>query len=127
MKSVDLHAVSVDTLGDMFTAYGELKQLIGTAEKNMVLRLREGEVSDNWELVEGARRRVWTDEDEAVDVLQAICKDKDVDPSDLYQMKFVSPSQAEKLVGKSKPVREAMQNVIMSKHGQLKLGRKKNG
>ena len=127
MKSVDLDTVPIDTLGDMFTAYGELKQLIGTAEKNMVLRLREGEPSENWELVEGARRRVWSDEDEAVDVMQAICKNKDVDPSDLYQMKFVSPSQAEKLVGKSKAVREAMQNVIMNKHGQLKLGRKKSG
>jgi len=127
MKSIDLETVPIDTLGDMFTAYGELKQLIGTAEKNMVLRLKDGEPSENWELVEGARRRVWTDEGEAVDVLQAICKDKDIDPSDLYQMKFVSVSQAEKLVGKAKATREAMQNVIIKKHGSLKLGRKKDG
>lgn len=124
MQGLDIERSTTDELGELFTMFGELKQLIGAVEKQMVLNLKEGQPSKNWQLVEGAKRRVWTDEGDAEDVLSKICEEKGIDKNDLYEMKFVSPAQAEKLVGKAKAVREAMQNVIMSKHGELKLGRK---
>jgi hypothetical protein len=124
---VPIDSLTVDQAGDLYERFGELKQFIGALERAMVLSLKEGQPSENWELVEGARRRTWTDEDDAEAVLKVICKQKGIDPMDLYQMKFVSPSQAEKLVGKAKAVREAIANVVMYKHGELKLGRKSNG
>jgi hypothetical protein len=57
--------------------------------------LEAGKHVEGWKLVEGRSHRKWKDQGQAEEILTSF-----VAPDKLYTKKFISPSQAEKLIGK---------------------------
>lgn len=65
-------------------------------EKHVFSRIEAGEEFKGYKLVEGRSLRQWRDEGEAAAVLETLLED------DAYERKLLSPSKAEKAVGKTK-------------------------
>lgn len=65
-------------------------------EKHVFSRIEAGEEFKGYKLVEGRSLRQWRDEDEAAAVLETMLE------NDAYERKLLSPSKAEKAVGKTK-------------------------
>lgn len=97
----DLNIKNPDTLtdGQLFDAL-EAKKLVNSwfeaVEQLVTDRLATGGAFAGYKLVEGRSNRAWADEQQAVTALA------DTLGADLYTRKIISPTQAEKVLGKSK-------------------------
>lgn len=69
---------------------------LSSVEKLITEKLQGGESFEGYKLVEGRSLRQWQDEEEA----QKVLSENGYDDDKLYTKKFVSVSQAEKLIGK---------------------------
>lgn len=79
---------------------------------------------EGYELKESAGNRTWTDEQQARKILTQLADEKGKDASKLLVPEaLVTPAQAEKVLGKSKSVKVAMAEVIITEGGKTSLKR----
>ena len=98
MNDGELPAVDTLTDAQLRQALEAKKLIVGwldAVEQYVTDKLNNGEAFDGFKLVEGRSTRQWRDESEAAQLLE-----QHYAQDDLYQRKFISVAQAEKLVGK---------------------------
>lgn len=104
-----------------------LKALKGWAERSLktieALAVDEQLEFQGHEMGTGNSKRSWADDEKAMPVLFELALDKGKTMDDLY--KLITPAQAEKLLGKSKAVKEALEPLIKTEEGEPKLVRRK--
>lgn len=115
----DNHLTPVDTLTDAQLRQAlESKSLIvgwlDAVEKHVTDKLNNGEQFDGFKLVEGRSLRKWKDEKQAEKVLLEY-----YDEQDVYKKTFISPAQAEKLMGKNKAA--ILSDLIVKPNGKPTL------
>jgi hypothetical protein len=88
------------TKSEMLTLLAHRERIttaLKAVERHAVKLLQSGVPLEGWKLVESEKRRAWKDEDEA----DLILADLGYTENDLYKKTFITPPQAEKLVGKA--------------------------
>lgn len=98
MNATTIRAVNTLTDVQLRQALDAKKLIIGwldAVEQYVTDKLNNGETFEGYKIVEGRSLRQWRDESEAAQLLE-----QHYDADKLYQRKFISVAQAEKLVGK---------------------------
>lgn len=108
------------SLNDLKAALDNKKLIIGwldAVEDLAKQRLNDGEGFPGYKLVAGRSSRSWA-EDESI-VFNRLVENFDLERGDLYTEKFITPPQAEKLIGKAKS--KDIQNLIAVSTGSPTL------
>ena len=113
-KAFAIHAdlpdkVKDEDIADFLTMLPDLKKYIADIEQYAHHRIKNGNTIPGWKLVHGRSIRKWEDEAKAKEYY--FSRD-DLDPDDLVTMKFKSPTQIEKLLGKRNITEEDLALVI---------------
>lgn len=112
----DLTAVNILSDADLKVALDNKANIISwlnAVEKHVTERLEEGKHFDGYKLVAGRSLRQWESEEAAQDSLETILGDK------AYVKKLLSPSQAEKQLGKK--LASTIQDLIIKPQGKPTL------
>jgi len=115
----------MSTISD-FVAHIEdcgFERILAAMRSRLYIAVTTGYEDDNWTLGAGRPRRGWTDD--AVPILQELVAAKGVSPNEIWTApELKSPAQIEKIVGKSKAVKEKLEPAISVTAGEPKLERK---
>ena len=126
LSDAGIEHVDDEQLQDLASIARKLEKAAKAVKGEIGRRLSLGTELSRWELRAGRSRRVWTDDEAAEEALREACVLKKVKVSEIYEMKMITPGKADKLLGKSKPVNEILQNVIIKVEGKLTPTEKKN-
>lgn len=95
--SVDTRSITKQEMLTILAHREKIQAALKAVERHAVKLLQSGVPLEGWKLVESEKRRAWKDEDEA----DLILADLGYTENDLYKRVFLTPPQAEKLVGKA--------------------------
>lgn len=90
-----LPEIDMDIFGQVLSMAEEIEAVIKDLKLHATNLLAHGKPVKGYKLVKGRSIRVWADEDLAIEYMTLHC-----DFEDLFKQKFVSPTQAEKLLGR---------------------------
>ena len=107
-------SMSDDRIGEILANRKLITDWLSAVEDYAKEKLLSGQTVTGWKLVEGRSLRAWKDEALVVETLTAVAQD-----GDIYERKLISPTKAEKLLGK-KIMRE-LEHLIVKPAGQPTL------
>jgi hypothetical protein len=120
LEGGSIESMTNEEVGFMLTKLMGVEKIIGKIKQVVFARLSAGAEIDGFELKNGRSSRVWTDERDAVEILNELCEENELDKSKLYETKFISPAKAEKLLSK-KALKDQIQKYILKKQGKPTL------
>ncbi len=116
-------ALSSNEAGNLLRTLAPVDTLLKALRAKLYMALNNGQAVEGWQLELGKTTRGWS---ESVNVDQLVALAKELDkPAQVTRTEIISPAQLEKLWGKSKPVREKLESLIVEKLGEPKLAPKK--
>lgn len=107
-------SMSDDRISEILANRKLITDWLSAVEDYAKEKLLSGQTVTGWKLVEGRSLRAWKDEALVVETLTAVAQD-----GDIYERKLISPTKAEKLLGK-KIMRE-LEHLIVKPSGQPTL------
>lgn len=97
-------------ISDILSKADGFKSWVNSVQAYAAAKLQSGGKIPGYKLVAKRATRKWTDEEEAVSVLENMGLDED----DIYVKKMLSPAQAEDRLGKNKVVKERLAPLVQS-------------
>jgi hypothetical protein len=127
-----LERISPVERGQLYSNLKAAESFVAGMIKKLVAYTLDKELEfHGYEIGPGRGSRAWTDDDKAMAALVELAKDKEKDPDEVVvppvPAKPVSPSEAEKVLGKAKAVKAALSPLIVNVHGKPTLKKKKEG
>jgi hypothetical protein len=93
--------------------------VLGKAKDDIVaVAVRENLLIDGYHIGAGRGSREWALESEAKAALTALAVEKGLDPGVVEVTRIISPAEADKIIGKSKAVRERLEPLITKTEGK---------
>lgn len=102
-----------EQLSEALKARPVIEAWLNAVEKLVKERLSNGEAFPGWKLVEGRSNRMWVNEEDAIGRLEWMIGDK------AFTRKLISPTQAEKLVGKDH--KKSLEHLVFKPQGKPAL------
>ena len=99
---LDVRQLQFEQIERIYAVRGMFKAWMDAIEDRMLTDMLEGQKSRNWKLVKGRQgNRAWADE---VSTEEFMKKGLRLKQDEMYQKKIISPTEAEKLLAKKRPV-----------------------
>lgn len=98
---------------------------LADVQKQVEEFIRSGGEVPGWGLVPGRAHRIWMSEEQAEQAIRKLLQESGKDPSLSRESVLLSPAKAEKLLGKSKAIRDAMEPLALNVPGEPKVDRLK--
>lgn len=119
-RAADVALLPMEQIAQMVAAWEDsgVEAYIGAAKARLHEAYIVGYRHDLWRMAKGRASRVWAEG--AADALKELAGEK---AGELYTTELKSPAQVEKLLGKSKAVKEAMAGLVVTIEGKPKLER----
>lgn len=103
-----------DQMAHILARLDDIKRWCSDVETRAVAEILDGHPVGDWKLVEGRSNRKWKDESQAEQALRG----SKLKVADIFVKKLISPTQAEKLLGKKHPI---MIHQVVKPRGAPKL------
>lgn len=111
-----LPEINMDLFGQILQMAEAIEQCVKDLKLHATLLLAEGKEVKGYKLVRGRSNRAWIDETMAGEFLA-----ERLDPEEMYQMKMVSPAQAEKLLDREARKDESFTSLIHKPEGKVTI------